>query len=86
MTLARARVRWTLKQRVFAASDEISCSQIEDQTSIHLFIEVEMEGVERFLRITKLRLLSSSLEQGTYSSPLLLAASAHLLRRLRSSA
>jgi hypothetical protein len=33
-------------------------SQIEDQASIHLFIEVEVEVVERFLRITKLRLFS----------------------------
>jgi hypothetical protein len=43
------------------ASDERSGCQIEDQTTIHLFIEV----AERFLQITKLRLFSWPLFQAT---------------------
>ena len=39
------------------------CGEIEDQASIHLLIEVEVEVVEGFLRITELRLFSSPFEQ-----------------------
>src|ERR1035438_2507695 len=61
MTLAGTR--WTQEKSVFVARDERSGSQIEDQTAIHFLIEVEVEVVERSLRITKLRLFSSPLEQ-----------------------
>jgi hypothetical protein len=45
------------------ASDECGGRQIEDQASIHLFIEVEVEVVERSLRITELCLFASSFQQ-----------------------
>jgi hypothetical protein len=38
------------------ASDERSSRQIENQASIHLFVEVEVKVVEGSLRIAKLRL------------------------------
>jgi hypothetical protein len=66
VTLASAR--WTEKKSVFVASDERSGRQIENQTSIHLFVEVEVKVVERSLRITELRLFSSSLEQSVGSA------------------
>src|SRR5260370_37479626 len=61
MTLASTR--WTSAKCVFVARDECSGSQIEDQTTIHLLIEVAVEVVARSLRITKLRLFSSPLKQ-----------------------
>src|SRR5882672_62633 len=58
-----ARTGWTQEKCVFVARDERGGRQIEDQTTIHLLIEVEVEVVERSLRITKLRLFSSPLKQ-----------------------
>ena len=52
-----------LRTARFVASDERSCSQIENQTSIHLLVEVQIEVVEGFLRIAELRLFSPPLEQ-----------------------
>jgi hypothetical protein len=54
---------WTEKQGIFMAGDESARGQVEDQAAIHLLVEVEVEVVERLLRITKLRLLTSPLQQ-----------------------
>ena len=45
------------------ASDEGAGGQVEDQTAIHLLVEVEVEVIEVLLRIAKLGLLGSSLQQ-----------------------
>src|ERR1019366_7832337 len=52
-----------LSPSIFASGDERSCRQIEDQTPIRLFVEAEIEVVERFLRVTKLRLFPPPLQQ-----------------------
>ena len=45
------------------ASDEGSGGQVEDQTAIHLLVEVEVEVVEGPLRVAKLGLLGPALQQ-----------------------
>src|SRR5260370_33385482 len=45
------------------ASDEGAGGQVEDQTAIHLLIEVEVEVVEAPLGVAKLGLLCPALEQ-----------------------
>jgi hypothetical protein len=44
------------------------CSQIEDQTAIHLEVELEVEVVQMFGGFTKLRLFVASLQQLRHSS------------------
>jgi hypothetical protein len=44
-------------------SDEGSGGQVEDQTAIHLLVEVEVEVVEVALWVAKLGLLGSALQQ-----------------------
>jgi hypothetical protein len=61
MTFARAR--WPEKQAVFVASDEGTGSQVEDQTAIHLSVEVEVEVIESFLSVSELGLFFSALQQ-----------------------
>src|SRR5260370_238438 len=48
---------------MFMASDEGAGGQVEDQTAIHLLIEVEVEVVEAPLWVAKLGLLGPSLQQ-----------------------
>jgi len=43
--------------------DEVGCRQVEDETAIHLLVEAEIEVIQRHLRIAKLGVLLSSLEQ-----------------------
>src|SRR3974390_3111889 len=45
------------------ATDEGASGQIEDQAAVHLLVEVEVEVVEGLLRVAKLGLLFSSLQQ-----------------------
>src|SRR2546430_3221248 len=45
------------------ASDEGAGGQVEDQTAIHLLVEVEVEVVESALRVAKLGLLGPALQQ-----------------------
>jgi hypothetical protein len=45
------------------AGDERGCGQIEDQASIHLPVEIEIEVIQRPLRIAKLCLFPPSLQQ-----------------------
>ena len=61
MTLPAAG--WTEKQSVFMAGDEGAGGQIEDQTAIHLLVEIEVEVVEGPLWIAKLGLLAPSFQQ-----------------------
>src|SRR5262249_50062606 len=51
------------KKGIFVFGNELRCRKIKDQTAIHLFVEAEIEVVERDLRITKLCLLSAPLQQ-----------------------
>ena len=51
------------KQCVFALADEGARGQVEDQTAIHLRIEVEVEVVERLLRIAEGGLFAPALQQ-----------------------
>ncbi len=51
------------KQHIFAAFDEAGCSQIEDQTSIHLGVEAEVELIERTVGIAKSRFLAAAFQQ-----------------------
>ena|SRR6478609_4230760 len=45
------------------ASDEGTGSQIEHQTAIHLSVEVEVEVIESFLRVSERGLFCSALQQ-----------------------
>jgi hypothetical protein len=45
------------------ACDEGAAGQVKHQTPIHLFVEVEVEAVERLVRVTKPSLLFSPLQQ-----------------------
>src|SRR5688572_3755401 len=51
------------KQSVLMLGDELGCGQIEDQTAIHLLIEVEVEIFERDLGIAKRGGLSPAVQQ-----------------------
>src|SRR5215831_10049699 len=55
--------RRTEKKCVFMPADESTCGQVEDQTAIHLLVEVEIKIIQSLLRIAKLRLLATSLQQ-----------------------
>jgi hypothetical protein len=44
-------------------ADEGICSQVEDQTAIHLLVKVKIKVIQRLLRIANLRLLATSLQQ-----------------------
>src|ERR1700722_10683915 len=61
MTLAGARR--PKKQAVFMASDEGAGSEIEHQTTIHLAVEVEVEVIESFVRVSERGLFFSSFQQ-----------------------
>ena len=61
MTLPCAR--WPEQERVFALRDEATGRELVDQRSIHLLVEIEIEGVERAAGITEARLFVSALEQ-----------------------
>jgi hypothetical protein len=61
--MAFASARWTKKKCIFAANDECGRRQVEDQTPVHLLVKVEIEVVERHLRIAKLRLFASPFQQ-----------------------
>jgi len=45
------------------ASDEGAGGQVEDQTTIHLLVEVEVEVIEAPLRVAELGLLGPALQQ-----------------------
>src|ERR1700687_2269476 len=49
------------KKCVFAASDPCGRGQVEDQTAVHLWIELEVEVIELLVSITELRLLVAPL-------------------------
>ena len=51
------------EQRVFASADPGGSSQVEDQTAIHLWIELEVEVVELLVCVAELRLLVAPLQQ-----------------------
>src|SRR6266704_950050 len=45
------------------ASDKSSGGEVEDQATIHLLVEVEVEVIEGFLRVAKLGLFFPSLQR-----------------------
>ena len=51
------------KQRVFMLVDEAAGGQVEDEAAIHLLVEVEVEVVERLVRIAEARLFLPPLQQ-----------------------
>ena len=53
----------TKKQGVFAPSDPAGSGQVEDQTAIHLWIELEVEVIQLLVGVTELRLLVAPLQQ-----------------------
>jgi hypothetical protein len=61
--MAFAGTRRTEKQRVFVLGDEVGGGEIEDEAAVHLLIEVEVEVIERFERIAKLRVFSAAFQQ-----------------------
>jgi hypothetical protein len=50
------------------ASDEGTSGEIEHQAAIHLAVEVEVEVIESFLRISERGLFYSSLQQAIASN------------------
>ena len=58
-----AGARWTQEQSIFMFGNEASDSQIEDHRAIGLFVEGEIEVVQGFLRVAKLGLFLSAIEQ-----------------------
>jgi len=61
--VALARATRSKKQCVFAFADEGAGGQVVDQTAIHLRIEVEVEVIERLMRIAEGGLLAPSFQQ-----------------------
>ena len=61
--MAFAGARWAKKQRVFMFGDEIGCGEVKDETPVHLLVEVEVEVVERDLRIAELGFFSPTFQQ-----------------------
>ena len=61
--VALAAARRTKKNGIFAPSDPVRRSQVEDKTAVHLWIELEVEVVELLVCITELRLLVAPLQQ-----------------------
>jgi hypothetical protein len=61
--VALARATRSKEQCVFALADESASSQVVDQTAIHLGIEVEVEVIERLLRIPEGGLLAPPFQQ-----------------------
>ena len=53
----------TQKQSIFPLGQESGRGQVEDETAIHLWVEGEVEVVERFVRIAKAGLFAAPLEQ-----------------------
>src|SRR5262249_26558055 len=53
----------TQKKGVLMASDERCGRQIEDQAAIRLLVEVEIEVIERHLRVAKLCLFPAPLQE-----------------------
>jgi hypothetical protein len=54
---------WAKKKRVFPPSDPCRSGQVEDQTTVHLWIELEVEVIELLVWVTELRLLVAPLQQ-----------------------
>jgi hypothetical protein len=42
--------------------NEVGCGEIKDKTAIHLLVEVEVEVIQRDLRITELGVFSPTLQ------------------------
>jgi len=53
----------TEKQGIFVACDERASGQIEDQATIHLLVESEVEVIESLVRVAELGLLGAPLQQ-----------------------
>jgi hypothetical protein len=61
--VAFARAAGSEKERIFAAINEGSGGEIEDQTAVHLGIEAEVETIERLVRIAEAGVFAAPFEQ-----------------------
>src|ERR1700689_1559794 len=55
--------RWAKEQGILTPTDPGGSSQVEDQTAIHLWVELEVEVVELLVCVAELRLLVTPLQQ-----------------------
>ena len=62
-TVALAASSWAKKKCVFAPSDPGGGGQVEDQTAVHLWIELEVEVIELLVCVAELRLLVAPVQQ-----------------------
>src|SRR3989442_15379109 len=60
--VAFPRPWWPKKERVFPLRDETAGGELVDQRPVHLLVEIEIEGIERAIRITEASLLMPALE------------------------
>jgi hypothetical protein len=60
--------RLAKKKCVFAPSDPGGGGQVEDQTAVHLWIELEVEVIQLLVCVTELRLLVASFQQALTAS------------------
>ena len=56
-------MKWPKKKRIFPPVDEATGRQIEDQTAIHLRVEIEVELVQGLVRVAELGLFAPAVEQ-----------------------
>ena len=55
--------RWTDKKSVLAPADEGGGRQIEDKSTVHLGIELEVESIKGLVGVAETRLLVPALQQ-----------------------
>src|SRR6266536_1619018 len=53
--------------------DEVAGRELEDETAVHLFVEVEIEGVQPLVRVTEAGLLDAAGEQPVLAAQELIA-------------
>ena len=51
------------EEHVLALVDEAAVGELEDETAVHLLVEVEVEGVERLVAVAEAGVLDAALEQ-----------------------
>ena len=66
MTLASSR--WAEKKSVLGLRQEAAGRELEDERAVHLLVEVEIEVVERLVRVTEARLLDPALDEPVRSA------------------
>jgi hypothetical protein len=59
---------WPEKERVLALRDEAAGGELVDERAVHLLVEIEIEAIERAIRIAKAGLFVSTLEEAVLSA------------------